>query len=180
MDHLIAGRPRAGPAGPRRARRKIQLERHWRARSSSPQARRPAAGHAGPNRPGQRRDRRADRGHRTVAGPIRGTAATSRVDARAGAPLRPGRNRRDRRRHDQVPHRRAPGLLGPAAPRWTTSPARGRDKPSPRRATCTWSACSAKPPWRSAGPRSAKAPATGGWPAGAARPKPASPSATPS
>ncbi len=29
-----------------------------------------------------------------------------------GPPLRPGRCRRDRRRHDQVPHRRPPVLLG--------------------------------------------------------------------
>ena len=38
----------------------------------------------------------------------------------------------------------------------------------------------ARPPSRPAAPRPAKAPATGGWPAAAARPKPRSPSATPS
>jgi transposase len=37
-----------------------------------------------------------------------------------------------------------------------------------------------RPPSRPARPRPARAPATGGWPAAAARPKPRSPSATPS
>ena len=48
----------------------------------------------------------------TAAGPVGGAAAASRVDARLGPPLRPGRPRRDRPGHDQVRHRRSPGLLG--------------------------------------------------------------------
>jgi transposase len=64
--------------------------------------------------------------------------------------------------------------------RWTTSPAPGRDEPSPRRATGTWPPSPARPPPRSARPRPAKAPATGGWPAAAARPGPWSPPGTPS
>ena len=36
--------------------------------------------------------------------------------ARLGAPRRPGRRRRNRRGHDQVPHRAAPGLLAGRAP----------------------------------------------------------------
>ena len=69
---------------------------------------------------------------------------------------------------------------GPAAPRWTTPPANARERPSPRRATGTSAACSVRPPSRPAKPRPAKAPATGGCPAAAAKPKPWSPSATPS
>jgi hypothetical protein len=69
---------------------------------------------------------------------------------------------------------------GPGAPRWTTPPANARGKPSPRRATGTSAACSARPPSRPARPRPARAPATGAWPAAAAKPKPWSPSATPS
>jgi hypothetical protein len=42
--------------------------------------------------------------------------------ARLGAARRPGRHRRDRRRHEQVPHRRAPVLLG--RPRPARSPVR--------------------------------------------------------
>ena len=55
-------------------------------------------------------------GDRAAAGPVRGTAAAGRVDARLAAPRRPGRRRRNRRRHDQVPHRAAPGLLGRPRP----------------------------------------------------------------
>jgi hypothetical protein len=100
--------------------------------------------------------------------------------ARLGPPLRPGRSRRDRRRHDPLPHRRAPVLLGREDPRWTTSPASAPAGPSPKKATGTWPSSPARPPSRPARPRPAKAPATGGWPAAAARPKPRSPSATPS
>ena len=59
-------------------------------------------------------------------------------------------------------------------------PASGRDDLNPRRATGTSAACSARPPSPPAKPRPAKAPATGGWPAAAANPKPRSRSATPS
>ncbi len=51
-----------------------------------------------------------------AAGPVRGTAAAGRVDARLGTPRRPGRPRRDGGRNDPVPDRRAPGLLGRAHP----------------------------------------------------------------
>ena len=172
----------AGPAGPRP--RPPQDRRAGRGAGGRGvlhrRARRPAGGHAGPHRPGQRRDRPADRGDRAAAGPLRGAAAAGRVDARLGAPRRPGRPRRDRRGHDQVPHRRRTWPPGPAAPRWTTSPASAQGRPSPRRATGTWPPSPARPPSRPARPRPAKAPATGGWPAAAARPKPRSPSATPS
>ena len=67
-----------------------------------------------------------------------------------------------------------------AAPRRTTSPANARDAPRPRKATGTWAPSPARPPWRPAAPRPAKAPATGGWPEDAARPKHASPPGTPS
>ena len=60
--------------------------------------------------------RRPDPGDRTAAGPVRGTAAAGRVDARLGPPRRPGRRRRNRRRHEQVPHRAAPVLLGRPRP----------------------------------------------------------------
>ena len=106
--------------------------------------------------------------------------AAGRVDARLGPPLRPGRRRRDRRRHDPLPHRRAPVLLGREDP--AGQPVRQAHRPgqSPRRATGTWPPSPARPPSRPARPRPAKAPATGGWPAAAANPKPRSPSATPS
>ena len=55
-------------------------------------------------------------GDRAAAGPVRGTAAAGRVDARLGPARRPGRRRRNRRRHDQVPHRAAPVLLGRPRP----------------------------------------------------------------
>jgi transposase len=45
--------------------------------------------------------------------------AQAEAGARLGTARRPGRRRRDRRGHDQVPHRRPPGLLGrprPAGP----------------------------------------------------------------
>ena len=42
--------------------------------------------------------------------------APGRVDARLGTARRPGRHRRNRRGHDQVPHRRAPVLLGRPRP----------------------------------------------------------------
>ena len=45
-------------------------------------------------------------GDRAAAGPVRGTAAAGRVDARLAAPRRPGRRGRNRRGHEQVPHRR--------------------------------------------------------------------------
>ena len=106
--------------------------------------------------------------------------AAGRVDARLGAARRPGRRGRNRRRHEQVPHRAAPGPPGAAAPRKTTSPASAPDAPRPRRATGTWAPSSARPPWRPAVPRPAKASVTGGWPEDAARPKPASPPGTPS
>ena len=44
-------------------------------------------------------------GDRGSAGPVRGTAAAGRVDARLAAPRRAGRRGRNRRGHDQVPHR---------------------------------------------------------------------------
>jgi hypothetical protein len=69
---------------------------------------------------------------------------------------------------------------GPAAPRWTTSPASAPAAPNPRKATGTWPPSPARPPWQPEKPPPAKAPATGGWPAAAANPKPRSPSATPS
>jgi hypothetical protein len=50
---------------------------------------------------------------------------------------------------------------GPAAPRWTTSPASATGKPNPRRATGTWAPSPARLPSRPAAPRPAKAPATG-------------------
>ena len=74
-----------------------------------------------------------DRGDRAAAGPVRGTAAAGRVDARLGTARRPGRRRRDRRRHDQVPHRRRTWPPGPAAPRWTTSPASAPAAPGQER-----------------------------------------------
>ena len=55
-----------------------------------------------------------------------------------------------------------------------------RERPSPRRATGTSAACSARPPSRPARPRPARAPGTGGWPAAAARPRRWSPWAIPS
>jgi hypothetical protein len=51
---------------------------------------------------------------------------------------------------------------GPAAPRWTTSPASAPDAPQPRKATGTWARSPARPPSRPGGPRPAKASATGG------------------
>jgi transposase len=53
-------------------------------------------------------------------------------------------------------------------------------KSKSKRATGTWPACSARPLSRPARPRPARAPATGGPPAAAAKPKPWSRSATPS
>ena len=44
--------------------------------------------------------------------PYEEQAGPGRIHARLGTPLRPGRRRRDRGRHDQVPHRRPPVLLG--------------------------------------------------------------------
>jgi transposase len=55
---------------------------------------------------------------------------------------------------------------------------KGRSKS--KKATGTWAPSPARPPSRPAAPRPAKAPATGGWPAGAARPKHAPPPGTPS
>jgi transposase len=55
-----------------------------------------------------------------------------------------------------------------------------KEKPSPRKATGTWPPSPVRPPSRPARPPPARAPATGGWPAAAATPKHASPSATPS
>ena len=51
----------------------------------------------------------------------------------------------------RFPH---PGTWPPgrAAPRWTISPASETAVPSPRKATGTWPACSARPPSRSANP----------------------------
>ena len=186
MDHLIAGErnPKVlAQLARAAARRKIsQLEEAAGGRGVlHRRARRPA---------GQGMLARIDRlaadiddltaGDRAAAGPVRGTAAAGRVDARLGPPRRPGRRRRNRRGHDQVPHRRRTCPPGPAAPRRTTSPASARDAPRPRRATGTWAPSPARPPWRPAAPRPAKAPATGGWPEDAARPKPASPPGTPS
>jgi transposase len=127
-----------------------------------------------------RRHRGPVRGDPGSAGPVRGTAGPGRVDARLGTPRRPGHPGRDRPGHDQVPCRRAPVLLGPAAPRTTTSPARAKDAPRPTKATGTWAPSPARPPWRPAAPRPAKAPGTGGWPEDAAPPKPAPPPGTPS
>ena len=102
-----------------------------------------------------------------------------RVRARLGPPRRPGRRRRNRRRHEQVPHRRHLASWAGRAPLDHQSGKRaGRARP--RKATSTWPPSSARPPSRPARPRPAKAPATGGSPADAARPKPASPSGTPS
>ena len=92
-----------------------------------------------------------------------------------GRPGRPGRHRGDRHRHDPVPHRRPPALLGRPHPAGQPVPARGTDDLSPRRATGTSAACSARPPSPFARPRPAKAPATGGYPAAAAKLKPWSP-----
>ena len=119
-------------------------------------------------------------GDRAAPGPVRGTAAAGRVDARLAAPRRPGRRGRNRRGYDQVPHRRRTWSPGPAAPRKTTSPANARDAPRPRRATGTWAPSPARPRWRRAAPRPAKVPATGGWPEDAARPRHASLPGTPS
>ena len=55
--------------------------------------------------------------------------------------------------------------------RWTTPPASARGRPSPRRATGTSAACSARPPSPPAKPRPAKAPGTGGCPAGRGKAK---------
>ncbi len=66
---------------------------------------------------------------RAVAGPARGTAAAGRGDARLGPARRPGRRRRNRGRHDQVPHRAAPGLLG--WPRPARPPVRHPQGPGP-------------------------------------------------
>jgi hypothetical protein len=48
--------------------------------------------------------------------PRKVTPATSRVDAWLGLPGRPGRHRRDRRRHKLLPERRAPGFLARTHP----------------------------------------------------------------
>jgi transposase len=60
------------------------------------------------------------------------------------------------------------------------SPASAPDAPRPRKATGTWAPSPARPLWRPAAPRPAKAPATGGWPEDAARPRHALPPGTPS
>src|SRR5207344_3038899 len=48
----------------------------------------------------------------TLLEPYEEQLQQAEAGARLGTPLRPGRRRRDRRRHDPVPHRRPPGLLG--------------------------------------------------------------------
>jgi transposase len=57
---------------------------------------------------------------------------------------------------------------------------RRKGRAKAKKATGTWAPSPARPPWRPAAPRPAKASATGGWPEDAARPKPASPPGTPS
>ena len=124
MDHLIAGErnPKVlAQLARAAARRKIsQLEEAAGGRGVLHRRARRAAGQgAGAHRPAGRRHRGPDPGDRAAAGPVRGTTAAGRVDARLGPPRRPGRRRRNRRRHEQVPHRAAPGLLGwprPAGP----------------------------------------------------------------
>ena len=103
MDRLIAGErnPKVlAQLARAAARRKIsQLEEAAGGRGVlHRRARRPAGQGAGAHRPAVRRHRGPDRGDRAAAGPVRGTAAAGRVDARLGTARRPGRRRRNRRR----------------------------------------------------------------------------------
>jgi hypothetical protein len=122
-------------------------------------ARCPAQDHAGTRRPAHRRDRRSVRGDPAAAGPVSGAAPAGRIHARLGPPLRPGRRRRDRRRHDQSPPA-ATCPAGPGRPRWTTSPASAPAGPGTRKPASTWPPSPARPPSRPARPPPAKAPAT--------------------
>ena len=76
-----------------------------------------------PRRPGRRRRRH----HRPRRRPGRGRRGAARHrppgrDHRHRPGGRPGHHRRDRPGHEQVPHRRPPGVLGQALPRAPSSP----------------------------------------------------------
>ena len=61
-----------------------------------------------------------------------------------GHALRPGAHRRDRRGHDRLPHRRAPGVLGQVRPDRRTVSRHARRAAPPARATPGWPAPSAR------------------------------------
>ena len=188
MDHLIAGErnpkvlaqlarargpPQDRPAGRRLGGRGVLHRR----------ARRPAGGHAGPHRPASPpRSTGSPTVIERLLAPYEEQLQQAETMPGLGAALRPGRRGRDRRRYDPVP---APGRTwppGPAAPRWISGPpASAPDRAKPKKGNRYLAGShSARPPSRPAAPRPAKAPATGGWPAAAARPKPRSRWATPS
>ena len=185
MDHLIAGErnPKVlAQLARARARRKITELEHALdgAEFFTAEHAAPAEGHAGAHRRTQRPDRQLTAVIERLLAPYEEQLQQAESMPGLGAALRPGRPRRDRRRHEQVPHRRPPGPPGPGAPRWTTSPASAPAGPGTRKATSTWAPSPARPPSPPARPRPAKAPATASSPAAAARPKPRSRSATPS
>jgi hypothetical protein len=131
---------------------------------------------------------------RQGAGPVRRRRATSRSSTtgngctQPSATVRPWKHSHSSRPQQPL-HDQQPGKLS----KIVDTARLGREDPAgqpvrhahgtsqvQRRAIATWPPSPARPPPRSARPRPAKAPATGGWPVGAARPRPWSPSATPS
>ena len=121
MDRLIAGErnPKAlAELARARARRKIaQLERGPGGRGVLHRPSTPRCCiHAGPHRLDHRRDRRADPVIEGLLAPYEEQLQQAESMPGWGRRAAQDVHRRDRHRHEQVPHRRAPGLLGRAHP----------------------------------------------------------------